>query len=106
MRELLLAAAGEVLKRGVISHDPGKYLEIRDPAGEGIVGSLKNISRCRLRIGDVTFGRMAVAGSIRRSIDSAVLSRCGTVINNKIQEMVGADVAQPGGKDYRENPVV
>src|SRR5438552_7760641 len=106
MRELLLAASGEVLQSGVIFHDPGKHLEIGDPARKGVVGSLENISRRRFRILDTALSSMAIAGNLRRSLDSAMLSRRGTVINNKVQQMVSTNVAQSRGKDYGKDFVV
>src|SRR5437870_10816193 len=106
MRELLLAASGEILQCSVIFHDPGKHLEIGDPACKGIVRGLENISRCRLRIRDTALSSMAIAGRFRRSLDSAMLSRCRTIINNKVQQMVSTDVAQSRGKDYRKDFVV
>ena len=47
---------------------------------------------------------MAIAGR-RARVYRSVLGGRGEVVDHEIEQMVGADVAQAGGKQHGENPV-
>ena len=49
---------------------------------------------------------MAVAGSGGLRMDSGVLGCGGEIIHHKVEQMVGSNVAQPGGKEHGKDLVV
>ena len=104
VRELFGAAAGEVLQRGVVLQHAGKDLEERDATGEGIADGLEDVQRKRLGVADLADCGLAV---VRRGSggDRAALNRRRHVVHDEVEHLVGADVAQSGGKEHREDLV-
>ena len=104
MRELLLRAAGEVLYRSVVLHDPGVNLEIRNAPGKGIRDGLENVHRERFRVGDLARGRLAIGA--RATLHAPPLDRSGGIVHDEIHQLVGPDVAQARREQHGEQLVL
>ena len=80
-----------------------KY-EIR-PA-KGSFDGLKDVDRSRLFVGDVALLRVSVAAGFGSGVHGAMLAGVGSVIDQEVEQVVHADVAEAGGEEHGEDLVV
>ena len=106
MRHLFLRAAAVIHHGGIVFQHAGKDFEIGNPPREGIGNRFEYVKRNRLGIGLVPARRLSVAGRRRVALHPLVLGRRGRVVDDEIHHPVGADVAQAGAENYREDFVL
>src|SRR5690348_14649770 len=102
--QLFRGAAAKVLQAGVVFQHPGEDLVIRNAAGEGVGNGFENQKRDRFGVGNFARRRLAVVGS-RSALSRLALAGGRRVVHQEIHQLVGADVAQAGGEEHREDAV-
>ena len=104
MGEFFRRAAGEVGDRSVVLEYSAHDLEVRDASGERIADGLEDVEGERRGGGDGSlrgfgFGRGGHAG------DALALDGRGDVVEEKVEDLVAADVAQAGSEEHGEELV-
>src|SRR5579864_2824720 len=91
-----------VEQRGVVLEHAAFYLEIIDAPGEGIGKGLENEQGKRLGVVVLTLDAIALALGFREA-DLRMLVGMGENVGDKREQTGGADIAQAGNHQDREN---